>query len=318
MRLTRVERERSALPRGSHPVWIAFAVAAIVLGGCAARPARPAVLPVADPATQAERVARLALEAEIVYLGEQHGNPDHHERQRATLAALVAAGARPAIAFEMLSEDMQAEVDELMRAGAGQAEVGRALTWQERGWPDFAWYWPLFDLARRHRLPVVAADLEPSATRTIARRGLTSLGGRAEALRSALPPDPAREEAIARTMQAAHCGVLPPARIPLIVESWHARNVTMARRIANGLERGSPVVVIIGRGHQAPGGLPAQLEALRPGTRQLVVDLLEAPVGGAAADRAPASSAARLIWLTPPVSRPDPCDARQSPPPIPR
>jgi uncharacterized iron-regulated protein len=286
---------------------LGLALAAFV-AGCAGAAPRPTVLPVAaDPAAQAERVARLARHSDVVYLGEQHDNPHHHERQRAAVAALVARGARPSVAFEMLSEDMQPEVDRLMRAGAGSAELARGLTWQERGWPEFDCYWPLFELARRHRLPVVAADLEPAVVRRIAREGLASLGPRAQALSSALPPDAVRESAIARTIQAAHCDILPPVRIPFMVESWHARNVTMARRIAEALGHGSPVVVIVGRGHQAPGGLPAQLEALRPGTRQLVVDLVEADGGD---DREPvaAGDTSAVTWLTPPIVRPDPCE----------
>jgi uncharacterized iron-regulated protein len=295
---------------------VGLAAASLVVAGCTAAAPRAAVLPfAADPTAQAERVARLARQADVVYLGEQHDNPQHHDRQLATVAALVAAGARPPVAFEMLSEDMQPEVDRLIRASAGRDELARGLAWQERGWPDFAWYWPLFELARRHRLPVIAVDLDPAVVRRIVREGLASIGPGAKALSSALPLDAARESAIARTIEAAHCGLMPPGRIPSMVESWHARNVTMARRIAEALGQGSPVVVIVGRGHQAAGGLPAQLEALRPGTRQLVVDLVEAAPGDGPHPVA-VGDTREVIWVTPPIVRPDPCEAlrRQFPP----
>ena len=70
-----------------------------------------------------------------------------------------------------------------------------------------------------------------------------------------------------------------------MLESWYARNVVIARRVSGGLERAPQVVVIIGRGHQSPGGVPEQLAALRPGTRQLVVGLFEGEADGP--DRAP-------------------------------
>ena len=75
------------------------------------------------------------------------------------------------------------------------------------------------------------------------------------------------------------------------------------------------VVVIVGRGHQAPGGLADQVGALRPGTRQLIVDLVEAGegkpdhatpelgIGGGIGGR----SGWRIVWSNPPVERPDPC-----------
>ena len=90
-----------------------------------------------------------------------------------------------------------------------------------------------------------------------------------------------------------------------MVDAWHARNVTMARRLAAALDRGLTVVVIVGRGHQAAGGLPAQLAALRPGTRQLVVDMIEAPPD--TRREAAAGAAGDVIWLTPAVERGDPC-----------
>ena len=87
-----------------------------------------------------------------------------------------------------------------------------------------------------------------------------------------------------------------------MVDAWHARNVTMARYIVQALERVSQVVVIVGRGHQDPGGLPDQVEALRPGTRQLILDLVEA-----GSEEAPTSTDGRIVWPRPAVERPDPC-----------
>ena len=91
-----------------------------------------------------------------------------------------------------------------------------------------------------------------------------------------------------------------------MVDAWHARNVTMARRIAAALDRGLIVVVIVGRGHQAAGGLPAQLAAARPGSRQLVVDMVEAPPDTGPEGRR-GGQAGDVIWLTPAVDRGDPC-----------
>ncbi len=167
-------------------------------------------------------------------------------------------------------------------------------------------YWPLFDLAARARLAAVALDLDPAASRRIARQGLAALGSDGAALTSLLPPDPEREAAIARAIRDGHCGLLPESRLAVMVEAWHARNVTMAHRLAAALDLGRPVVAIVGRGHQDAGGLPAQLDRLRPGTRQVVVSMVEVPPGerpGAMAR----SAGGDVVWLTPPVDRGDPC-----------
>ena len=186
----------------------------------------------------------------------------------------------------------------------------------DRGWPDFEMYRPLFDLARRYGLPVVAIDLDQQTVRRIAKEGLGALpADERSRLASRLSPEADRERGIARDIEAAHCGLLPSGVVAGMVDAWHARNVTMARRILQALERAPQVVVIVGRGHQAPGGLADQVDALRPGTRQLIVDFVEA--GAEEASRAAPDNHIdghtdghigwHIVWPRPPVERPDPC-----------
>ena len=289
---------------------------AALVGACAGpgRPAslvtgsaQPLVLPLGvEDAVAGRQVAERARRAEVVYLGELHDNPAIHVAQAAIVRAMVAAGARPALAFEMIPEGSQDQLTAAVRSDDPADAVGRRLGWTERGWPDFGMYWPLFELARHARLPVVATDLDPDLTRQVSRGGLRAAGGAAARLASALPADPVVERAIARRLQAAHCNLFPEARIPAMVDSWYARNVTIARRLGDALREARQVVVIIGRGHQYPGGVPAQLEALRPGTRQLVVGFVEVgdPSDGVEGRR---PDMADVLWLVPGPDRPDPC-----------
>ena len=280
-------------------------LAGLALSGCALASPGTLLLPLgADPAAQASRVAEQARRAEVIYLGEVHDNPYQHARQRDALEAMLADGARPALAFEMLPQEQQPALDAALAAASTAAEFDQRLGWTRRGWPDFAMYWPLFELAKRYGLRVVATDLDPALVRRIA-RGETTPAERGPSVASLLPPDAAREAAIARTIQKGHCDLLPERQLPSMVESWHARNVTMARRIADTLRGSSQVVMIIGRGHQAAGGLPSQLAALRAGTRQLVVDMREA-----GEDEAPVveSGTALIAWVTPRADRPDQCE----------
>jgi uncharacterized iron-regulated protein len=277
-----------------------------------------------DVEAGARLVAEKAAGFDLVYLGEAHDDPQHHARQVAVLRAVLAREARPAVAFEMLPENDQELVDGALLGQPSAEEAGRRLKWAARGWPDFSMYWPLFAEAGAYRLPVVAADLSPATTRLIARSGLRALGAEGGGLGSALPPDPARETAIARVIHEAHCGHFPQARMGSMVESWHARNVTMARRVLGAMDGrlreapGAPpprVVMIVGAGHQAPGGLPDQVAALRPGARQLVVELRRA---GAATLAGGDGGPGEIVWLTPGPARGDPCAASPSAPSPPR
>jgi len=281
----------------------------LALAGCAAGPSgsdapprAPIVIPAsADLAASARLVAARARPAEVVYLGELHDNALHHAIQARILEEMLAGGAGPAVAFEMMPETRQPSLDGAVRGSGGPADVERELAWAAQGWPDFTMYWPLFELARRHGLPVVAADLDPAVTRRISRNGLGAAGEDPARLRSALPDDPARDRAIARRIRAVHCDRISESRAIHMLESWYARNVVIARRIADALSRTPQVVVIIGRGHQSPGGVPEQLDALRPGTRQLVVTLVEGESGP------PPGATGDVVWLTPSRPRPDPC-----------
>jgi uncharacterized iron-regulated protein len=272
----------------------------LLLTGCvAATTARDA-----DPVALARLVAARAAGAQIVYLGESHDNPRHHAAQARVLEAMLAGGARPALAFEMLAQDQQPAVDAAMLETADSAALEKRLEWSLRGWPDFEMYRPLFDLARRYRLTVVALDLPRPTVRRIAGQGLAALApGERSQIASRLARDDNRERLIASEIETAHCGLLPAAAVPRMVEAWHARNVSMAQRILEALERAAQVVVIVGRGHQAPGGLADQVDALRPGTRQLIVDFVETEE--TASDLAVSEN--RIVWPGPPLDRPDPC-----------
>ena len=140
--------------------------------------------------------------------------------------------------------------------------------------------------------------------RRIAKEGLGALPAEERSrLVSRLAAGADRERVIARDIETAHCGLLSSEVVAGMVDAWHARNVAMARRILQALERAPQVMVIVGRGHQAPGGLADQVEALRPGTRQLIVDFVEA--GTEETGRAAPGN--HIVWPRPPVERPDPC-----------
>src|SRR6266516_170373 len=87
--------------------------------------------------------------AHFVALGETHDNPVHHELQSRALAAMIAAGRRPALAFEMLDLAQQPQVDaELTRSPPHDPDaLAKAVGWAGTGWPDFALYRPVFATA---------------------------------------------------------------------------------------------------------------------------------------------------------------------------
>ncbi|MFQ6547401.1 ChaN family lipoprotein [Aestuariibius sp. 2305UL40-4] len=203
-----------------------------------------AVWPAIGSAAAADDVAdavEMAREAEIVIIGEYHDNPEHHRIQ----AEIVAALQPTAVIFEMLSDDQAARIEpDTVR----EADVlGPLLDWERSGWPDIAYYAPIMAAAPEARIVGTGPhglnrDVDPPQM----------AGVPEDAARFGWPgPLPEEQQAAREALQAeAHCGVMPEARLPLMVDLQRQRDVIFAARTLEALEAfGAPVVLITGNGH---------------------------------------------------------------------
>ncbi len=261
-----------------------------------------------EPRVLAGRLAA----ARFVLLGEQHDNPDHHRLQAWVLRSLVAAGRRPAVAFEMLAEDQApALARHLARAPGDAAGLGAAVGWEQAGWPPWRLYLPIAEAALAAGLPIVAADLPASTAARLARGGLPALEPSLVArLGLDRPLDEATRSAMAREIREAHCGWAPEARLDAMVAVQRARDAWMAARLAAAEADGA--VLVAGAGHvRRDRGVPAALERRRPGARVHSIAFLEVRAGAddpaAYAERFGGHLPFHAVWFTPRVDDLDPC-----------
>src|SRR5439155_748440 len=104
-------------------------------------------------------------------------NPDHHVLQAKLLRAMVEAGRRPAVGFEMLAtDDAPAIVRYLARSPKDAAGLGDAVNWSRSGWPEWRFYQPIAQVALDASVPIVATNLSRAATDAVRRNGLPGLG----------------------------------------------------------------------------------------------------------------------------------------------
>jgi len=199
--------------------------------------------------------AEVPLEADIVVMGEAHDAPAHHANQAAWVARMGAA----AVVFEMLPEAL----GPVAMAGRGSADLGAALDWEARGWGDFDAYSPIFAAAGDALIlgaEVGAQDISRAASDGAAAvyRG-PDLG-----LETSLPP--AVQAEMAAEQDAAHCGLLPEALLPGMVEVQRLRDAALAAAALEALDRtGGPVAVITGNGHaRTDRAVPALIAGARP------------------------------------------------------
>lgn len=265
-------------------------------------------------------VARLAA-ARYVLLGERHDNPDHHRVQATLLRALLAAGRRPAVAFEMFTaDDAPRLARQLAAAPRDAAGIARAVDWSRSGWPDWTYYEPIAQAALDRDLPIVAANLAPATARALARGSRDVLPPEFTARHGLERPLPGGgQAALTEEIREAHCGHLPAERVEGMVLAQRARDAMLAESLLGTTADGA--VLIAGNGHvRTDRGVPAYLRAREPA----VVIVAVAPLEVRDAWTEPRAYGAALggevpfdfLWFTPRMSDGDPCESFRRAPPI--
>lgn len=247
-------------------------------------------------------VGRLAARR-YVLLGEKHDNADHHRLQAWVLERLIAAGRKPAVAFEMFRADQSGAIARhLAQSPRDAAGLGDAVDWRRSGWPPWPLYAPIADAALRAGLPIVAANLSESATAALRRGGAAGLDA-AEAQRLGLDravPDDARERLV-DIIRDSHCGHLPEHAIGSFVVVQQARDGHMAAALRDAGADGG--VLIAGAGHvRRDFGVPRLL----PSGDVASLAFVEAAAG---TTTPPATELPfDYVWYTPRVDDRDPCE----------
>ena len=201
-------------------------------------------------------IPQAARDAQVVVLGEQHDNPDHHARQADWVAALDPA----ALVFEMLTPRQGAQAAAPWET---QAQLDALIGWSDTAWPSFDMYFPIF--AAAPDAVIYGAGVPRDALRSAMQ---TPLSEHPQAALFGLDqPADATEQSAREALQAsAHCGALPEEMLPVMVDMQRLRDMTLADVSLRALRAtGGPVVVITGNGHaRMDWGMPALLAVAAP------------------------------------------------------
>ena len=235
-------------------------------------------------------------QADIVFLGEQHDNPEHHRLQAQAVETLSAK----ALVFEMLSPEQAAVITPDLLGD--EAALEQALGWNDSGWPDFSIYYPIFAVAGDAAFYGAAVPREKA--RDVSEDGLTAVFGANAAQFGLDQPLPADQQQDREAMQmAAHCDALPEQILPMMVDIQRLRDARLAEQALQALQdTGGPVAVITGNGHaRKDWGAPFYVVTANP-------DVSVASIGLGENGSAPAGGFDR-VEATEGVDRGDPCEA---------
>ena len=208
----------------------------------------------------------------IVLLGEEHDNAAHHRWQLSVIEALSARRPDLVLGFEMFARASQPVLDQWVAGELDTDAFLHAVRWNETWGFDARLYLPIFDFARRHKLPMLALNVERSLIRRVGRDGWAAVpADEREGIGVPAPALPAYRRWLAEIFahkRAPHSDKVTDAPDPAF-ERFVAAQLTWDRAMAEALAAArvqpqAPLVVgLAGIGHLQNGwGIPHQLRDL--------------------------------------------------------
>jgi uncharacterized iron-regulated protein len=231
-----------------------------------------------EPISMPDMLSELA-RVRIIYAGEYHSIPRHHQLEKELLDGLVAQGARLVLAMEQFESFMQPELDRYNSGTIGLDAFVQQSQWAKR-WPGYTNYLPVLTAAKQHQVPVLALN---ARAETIRATGRTGINGLSPEQRRELPLDLVIDDPIYQRLLNQNLAVhmaFDPKKLQPIYEAQVARDEFMAARLAEYLQspngQGRIALVICGRGHCEFGlGTPARVARRIPAVTQRIVLLSE-------------------------------------------
>ena len=146
----------AALPSSSTPLTSGFRI----------------VAPASVSETTPDQLVTALARADVVFVGEQHDDPETHRAEAELLDAIGRTGRPVVVSLEMFERDVQPALDDYLAGRVTEtAFLARARPW-ERYATD---YRRLVELAKEHQWRVVAANVPRSLASAVGRKGLAAL-----------------------------------------------------------------------------------------------------------------------------------------------
>ena len=226
-------------------------------------------------------VAALA-KADVVFVGEQHDDPNTHRLERALLDGLARRRGDIILSLEMFERDVQPRLTQFHRGALPEVEFLAS----SRPWPRYATdYKPLVDLAVERKWPIVAANIPRPIASEISKGGLEVLRNKGETEMEWVAHDwdcPVGDEYYKRFEDVMR-GHTSASEMPLFYAAQCLKDETMAESItkawsaaASTIPGTRPLVVHYnGSFHSDYGlGTAARVKRRMPDIKTLVVTII--------------------------------------------
>ncbi len=219
------------------------------------------VLRVRDGTVMAfDKVIGDAKKSEVVFVGEVHDFPEHHQLELKVIKTLHETDTPLVIGLEMFRADSQKALDSWVN---GSLTLDRFLPVYYDNWrQDWTLYRKIFLYAREHRIPLIGLNIPDAIAETVAQKGFTALTANEK---KQLPPeiscdvDPTYMDFIKKAY-AGHLRTVD-RKFLNFCEAQMVWDKSMAWHLVRYLEKhpGKKMVVLAGVGHAWKRGIPQQV-----------------------------------------------------------
>jgi uncharacterized iron-regulated protein len=212
-------------------------------------------------AVSAELVFEKAARADVVLVGERHGEAAHHAWQSEVLSALAALERPVALGIEYLPRGAQLLLHAYVAGHLDEAGMLAGADWDSAWGYDFDAYRGLFETARARHIPILALNVERSFVRQVARFGFEAAAAQGAPIGRPAPASPAYAAELKESFES-HGKAADPDAVSRFIEAQTSWDRAMAETIAQALSArpGVRIVATMGAGHVAFGhGVAHQL-----------------------------------------------------------
>ena len=222
------------------------------------------------------------LDAEVIFIGEEHYTPSHLQAAQKVLEALRTHQRRPAIAMEMFAWDGQPGLNRyLQESDVSIEQLLKESHWKNNWGGEFSDYQPLVSYAKDHGLELLALNPPRPLVRSVSKQGLEQALQSPEMQEWGMGPlateDPEYKSLIFDQIVVCHPSVKHVPR--RLFEASIFRDEGMAHVITEYLNREpsarDTLVSYTGGGHiQYKIPVPKRVLRKRPGTKTLTIYLI--------------------------------------------
>ncbi|WP_029521910.1 ChaN family lipoprotein [Persephonella sp. KM09-Lau-8] len=214
-----------------------------------------------------------ALKKSIIYLGEQHTLFSNHAFQLSVIKAIHKKYPDIAVGMEMFQRSKQPIIDQFINGEISEKEFlkksGYFVSWKY----NYHLYRPILLYCRKHKIPVIALNIDNSIIKKVSSKGITALSPNEKKL---LPDDmnfaDFRYTAFLRKIFSQHKS-MDKKRFYNFIQSQIIWDETMAQTISNYIKNNPyrKIIVLAGSGHiRFRYGIPSRVER-RTGKKGLTV-----------------------------------------------